>query len=116
MACYLLMLRWMVEEWQQRILEVKEVRLELNQLRKKQMSEKFDGMYLYEYMGDSLPKYEIRGNYIHEYKKTWQPVYEIRGSCIHDHMQPSKIVYEIRGKYIYKYMQDGQPIYEIRNR
>ena len=66
------------------------------------MSEKFDGMYLYEYMGSSLPKYEIRGNYIHEYKKTLQPVYENRGTRIDKQTTPSKMFYEIRKNTMYK--------------
>jgi hypothetical protein len=45
------------------------------------MNYEFDGMYLYEYMGDSQPKYVIRGNYIHGFKKTWEPAYEILGAC-----------------------------------
>jgi hypothetical protein len=45
------------------------------------MNCEFDGMYLYEYMGDSQPKYVIRGNYIHGFKKTWEPAYEILGAC-----------------------------------
>jgi len=32
-------------------------------------------------MGDSQPKYVIRGNYIHGFKKTWEPAYEILGAC-----------------------------------
>ena len=79
------------------------------------MNYEFDGMYLYEYMGDSQPKYVIRGNYIHGFKKTWEPAYEILGNLIHKYLQVSQTVYEIRGKYIYKYMRAGQPIYEIKN-